>query len=212
MKLSLFGASGNLGLACAEKALTLGHELTVLVRDASRFPLEPSAKLKILEGSVLNKADVSRAISENTDAVLFTLGLKAKSPKDLCTEASKVIVSAMQEKKLRRFVFASGASTLLPGEHYGLGLAFIKGFASCFMKEKHLDKERQLQFLMQTKDIDWTGLRPAKISAKAKGKPYKLGRISMGPLASIAFADCAKAMLDLVQDKEWIQKMPFIRY
>ena len=49
MNLTLFGATGALGSECLQQALAAGHEVTVLVREATRLPDDLRPRLSSTE-------------------------------------------------------------------------------------------------------------------------------------------------------------------
>ena len=75
MKLTLFGATGLLGRECLAQALEAGHEVTALVRTPSKLPPGLREQITVVEGDGLDPAAVERALSADTDAVLFAIGI-----------------------------------------------------------------------------------------------------------------------------------------
>ena len=53
MKVTIFGATGFSGQAILADSIKQGHEVTILVRDASKIPIKHQ-NLTIVEGNVLN--------------------------------------------------------------------------------------------------------------------------------------------------------------
>ncbi len=212
MRISIFGATGELGSECLQQALEAGFEVSVLARNPSKIPNDLARRITVIEGDGLNQADVSRTISTETDAVLFAVGLDRKSPKNLCTDITRNIVSDMKEKNLRRLIWCGGGSNLMVDDQVTLGSRFVAKYAQVFMSRKHNDKEHQYALLGEYPEIDWIGLRPLQMLEGSKTGQYRVGFDRFSGISSISFADCAHAMLSMVQDDTWIRKAPIIQY
>ena len=65
MNLIIFGATGSLGKHVLHQALAAGHQVTVVVRTASKLPVEAGAQVSLRTGdlSVLAPAEIARFIS-----------------------------------------------------------------------------------------------------------------------------------------------------
>ena len=61
MKVIIFGATGFSGQGILAEALKQGHEVTILVRDASKIPIRHQ-NLTIVEGNVLNTQTVASVL------------------------------------------------------------------------------------------------------------------------------------------------------
>lgn len=212
MKLVLFGATGALGRECLRQALEAGHDVTVLVRDASKLPENLPNNITVNVGDALHFDDVDACIGSDTDAVLFAVGVVKGSPDHLCTDITRHILESMRMKGVNRLVWCGGGSTLLPEDTTGFGEKFVSGFSALFMKKKHVDKEAQYALLDSNRDIDWSGVRPLQMKKGAHTKQYRLGFNRFSGASSISFADCADAMLSMLADDVWIGKAPVIQY
>ena len=212
MNLTIFGATGALGSECLEQALEAGHDITVLVRSPEKLPTEVRVRATVLKGSALDAEAVGRALSRETDAVLFAIGIDKQSPEDLCTDATRHILAAMPGLGIRRLVWCGGGSTLVEKDQIGFGARFVELFASTFMGLRHRDKQHQLELLKQHQDIEWVGLRPLQMRPGPKRGKYRIGYDRFSGFSKISFADCAHAMLAMLEDDRWIHEAPIIQY
>ena len=212
MKVSLFGSTGSVGSECALQCLEAGHEVTVLVRTPSKLAAAVRDRVEVVEGDGLDAAAVSRAISAGTDAVLFAIGIDRRSPEDLCTDVTRHILDAMKRKGVQRLVWCGGGSTVVPEDRITLGSRFVERFASTFMGLRHRDKAHQLDLLQQSEDVDWVGVRPLQMRAGARTGVYRQGFDAYNGFSRISFADCAHAMIGMLEDDTWIHKAPIIQY
>jgi putative NADH-flavin reductase len=212
MKITIFGATGDLGNECVQQALDAGHEITVLARTPSKLPGHLASRVVVLEGDGLNAEDVERALSEDTDAILFAIGIDKHSPEDLSTDATRHIVGAMRRFGIRRFVWCGGGSTFVDEDVITFGAKFVRFFASTFMGLRHRDKEHQLELLDQNLDLDWIGIRPLQMGKGPRRAEYRLGFNEFSGFSKISFADCAHAMIHMLRDDTWIHKAPIVQY
>ncbi|MFT4519178.1 MAG: putative NADH-flavin reductase [Halioglobus sp.] len=213
MKVTLFGSTGDLGGECLTQCLEAGHELTVLVRSPDKLPAQLRDKVQIVQGDGLIAEDVERALPEGTEAILFAVGVDEKtSPLDLCTDITRHILNAMREKQIPRLVWCGGGSTFRPEDVITFGAKFVRWFSETFLKHRHSDKEHQLALLDASTDICWLGVRPLQMKARAKKGEYRLGFNAFSGLSSISFADCAHAMVAMLEDDTWIGKAPIVQY
>lgn len=212
MKLVLFGATGALGSHCLKQALEAGHQVTVLVRNPSKLPDELVAQIQVRSGDAMDPEAVDACISSETDAVLFAVGVVKHSPDYLCTNITKNIIESMRKKGVKRFVWCGGGSTLVKEDTVGFGEKFVSGFSSYFMKKKHVDKEEQYLLLEKSRDIEWCGVRPLQMKKGDHTRNYRLGFDRFSGMSSISFADCADAMMSMLDSDAWLGKAPVVQY
>lgn len=213
MKVTLFGATGSLGSQCLVQSLSAGHDVTVLVRSPGKLPLSLRDKVNVVQGDGLLGDDVARAMPESTEAVMFCIGVDEKtSPPDLCTDVTRHILALMRERHIPRLVWCGGGSNFRPEDRITFGARFVRWFAGTFLKHRHTDKEHQLALLDANPDLDWIGVRPLQMKAGPKKGVYRLGFDRFSGLSSISFADCAHAMVGMLEDDTWVGKAPIIQY
>ncbi|NND66658.1 MAG: NAD(P)H-binding protein [Halioglobus sp.] len=213
MKITLFGATGDLGQELLEQALAAGHDVTVLVRNPEKLSAGQREHLTLVQGDGLVAEDVRRALPEDTAAVLFAVGVDEKtSPPDLCTDVTRHILATMRDRGLKRFIWCGGGSNLRPEDEITLGARFVRWFSERFLNHRHTDKEHQLDLLDEATDIDWFGIRPLQMNAGPRREQYRLGFNRFSGLSKITFADCAHAMLGMLEDDTWRHKAPIVQY
>lgn len=85
MHILIIGGNGRTGQLVIEKAISQGHQVTALVREATS--LQPQDNLSIVEGTPINISDIDRAFvagasrtySATPDAVIVTLNARRVS-------------------------------------------------------------------------------------------------------------------------------------
>lgn len=213
MNVTLFGATGKLGRECLKECLAAGHTVTVLVRSPDKLPPELREQVAVIEGDGLVSGDVARALQPGTDAVLFAVGVDEKtSPPDLCTDVTRHILATMRREHIPRLVWCGGGSNFRPEDKITFGARFVRWFSEIFLRHRHSDKEHQLQLLDENTDVCWIGVRPLQMKAGPRTGSYRLGYNAFSGLSSISFADCAHAMVQMLDDDTWVGKVPIIQY
>jgi putative NADH-flavin reductase len=211
MKLLLLGATGYTGQEILKQALAKNIATTILVRNASAISVK-SPNLTILEGNVLDKATVNKAL-QNQDVVIQALGIGGKGdskPNSFVSDATKLLVSEMQTSNVKRLITLSNVGA---GNSISFQPKFFTKFIlPYFMKWLKViidDKNRMEPIIMNSK-LNWTIVRcpniidkPSKenITATLDGKKLKL---------SITKPDVAKFVLEQIDGKTYINQAPSI--
>jgi putative NADH-flavin reductase len=212
MKITIFGATGALGRECLSQSLDAGHEVTVLVRTAAKLPKELRERATVIEGDALEASDVAKVLPNDTEAILFAVGVVKGSPENLCTDVTRHILEVMDRTDINRLIWCGGGSVLRDEDQITFGAKFVKAFSKLFMAKKHYDKENQLVLLDQHPDVGWIGIRPLQMKAGPKKGSYRVGYDTFSGMSAISFADCAHAMVHMLQDDTWLGKAPIIQY
>ena len=56
------------------------------------------------------------------------------------------------------------------------------------------------------------GVRPLQMRPGVKKGEYRLGYNAFSGLSSISFADCAHAMVEMLEDDTWRGRVPIVQY
>lgn len=212
MKITIFGATGALGRECLEQSLDAGHEVTVLVRTASKLPVKLRERATVVEGDALQASDVAKVLPGDTEAILFAVGVVKGSPENLCTDVTRHILEVMGRTDINRFIWCGGGSVFCDEDQITFGAKFVKAFSKLFMAKKHYDKENQLVLLEEHRNVGWIGIRPLQMKSGPKKGSYRIGFDTFSGMSAISFADCAHAMVHMLQDDTWMGKAPIIQY
>ena len=211
MKVTIFGATGFSGQAILAEVLKQGHEVTILVRDASKIPIKHK-NLTIIEGNVLDPQMVA-SVLHHQEAVIQCLGVGGKGdgkPTTFISDATKVIVDEMQKQHIKRLIAMSnvGAGNSIAFQPW----FFTKIILPYFMKwlKVIIEDKNRMEPIIMNSNLDWTIVRcpnivdkPAKgtCNATLDGKALKL---------SITLPDLSKFMVDQLKQTAFIKQAPSI--
>lgn len=96
MNIAVIGATGKSGMSFVKQALEDGHCVTVLARSPEKLTIN-SANLNILQGNVLNDADIQKVV-RGQDAVYIALGTGGvPKPSSIRSEGTQQIINAIKK-------------------------------------------------------------------------------------------------------------------
>jgi uncharacterized protein YbjT (DUF2867 family) len=198
MRLALVGATGATGSKVMELALAAGHTIRALTRRDQA----PRAGVEWVRGDVLDPSSVAR-LATGTGAVLVTLGPRADSPTDLCSEGTEVVISACRAFRIHRLVVLTGAMIGHPPEKQSVVLRTIRSTYHLIQRAGAEDCDRQEELVLDS-DLDFTIVRAPRI---VEGEPTDTVRVGSDLFVSAGDTahrgDVAKTMLDAAVDGQW---------
>lgn len=211
MKVTIFGATGFSGQAILADSIKQGHEVTILVRDASKIPIKHQ-NLTIVEGNVLNPQTVA-SVLHHQEAVIQCLGVGGKGdgkPTTFISDATKVIVDEMQNQKIKRLIAMSnvGAGNSIAFQPW----FFTKIILPYFMKwlKVIIEDKNRMEPIIMNSNLDWTIVRcPNIVDKPAKGR-CNATLDGKGLKLSITLSDLSKFMVDQLKQTVFIKQAPSV--
>ncbi len=211
MKVTIFGATGFSGQGILAEALKQGHEVTILVRDASKIPIKHK-NLTLIEGNVLDPGTVA-SVLHHQEAVIQCLGVGGKGDGKTTTfisDATKVIVDEMQKQNIKRLIAMSnvGAGNSIAFQPW----FFTKIILPYFMKwlKVIIEDKNRMEPIIMNSNFDWTIVRcPNIVDKKAKGT-CNATLDGTGLKLSITLPDLSKFMVDQLNQTAFIKQAPSI--
>ncbi|MFD0148263.1 NAD(P)-dependent oxidoreductase [Streptomyces sp. NPDC055721] len=198
MKLTVFGATGGIGLELVRQALASGHEVTAVVRDPARLTVTG-------ERLVVHKADLAdpetlRAAVTGRDAVLSGLGARgrADAATGVATRLTRSVLTAMEAERVRRLLVVSAAPVGPAAEGDGVLDKAVLAVISSVLKDVYTDL-RAMESALAASATDWTAVRPPKLTDKPLTGRYRTVVGGNPPRGrTLARADVAHAMLAMI--------------
>lgn len=202
MKIAVFGASGRTGLLLTFQALNQGHEVTAYTRSPRKISIT-HRNIRIIEGELSDYNKIKETV-RGQDVVMCTLGIEKNKPSTLLSDATGLILKAMDETGVKRLICMSSAGVLGNDGGFWFGKIFIP----LFLKQVFEDKKRQVEVIRQSR-AEWVILRPVGLTDSPKTGRYKVNE-GLPTSWKIPRNDVADFMLKLMTDKKYDYKMPAI--
>ncbi|MEI6886005.1 MAG: SDR family oxidoreductase [Bacteroidota bacterium] len=202
MKITVFGASGRTGLLLVFQALNQGHEVTAYARNARKITITHK-NIRVIEGELDDYTKIREAVT-GQDVVMCTLGIDKNKPSTVLSDATQLILRAMEESGVSRFICMSSAGVL--GNDGGFWFGRI--IMPLFLKHVFNDKKRQIEVIKHSSVI-WVIIRPVGLTDSPKTGRYAINE-GLPTSKSIPRADVADFMLKLMSDKKYDFKLPAI--
>ncbi len=185
----VIGASKGIGLETVKAALAAGHRVRAFARSAAAMTLSGPG-LERFSGDAVNAGDVASAL-DGVDIVVQALGVPAKNllgPVSLFSDATNVLVPAMEQAGVRRVVAVTGFGT--GDSREAIGLLQRVPFRLVFGRA-YDDKDAQ-EMRIRKSSLDWTFVRPGiLVPGSATGRYKILAEASAWRNGLISRADVA---------------------
>lgn len=209
MKIAILGSTGFVGRVLLKKALAVGYEVKVLVRDPEKLG-DLKDTVEVVQGNYFEADKVEQTI-KGTEVILSTIGPLAKdtgSPAQF-ERAMVDLISTMKNNHIKRIIWTGGAPTAFENEKLGLKRSLLKIVIDLYWG-KHVLHTKNLEYAVLAKsDLDWTLVRPPQI---IDGKPT--GNVIADennlPGLTIDVEDVAHFLLAQINSDRWIKKAPLV--
>jgi len=203
MKVGIIGASGKAGSLILKEAVERGHEVTAIVRDASKVK---NAQVSVLEKNVL---ELKSADVEHLDVVVNAFGAPL-GEEQAHVDAGHALIEAVKGTDTR-IIIVGGAGSLYVDEAKTLQLIDTPEFPD-FVKPTGKGQARNLQELKETADITWTFISPSAVfdpEGKRTGA-YQSGEdnllVNSKGESYISYADFAIAVVDEIENPKHLNQ------
>lgn len=203
MKIGIIGATGKVGNLILKEAISRGHEVIAIVRDASKLKDKDVA---VIEKSIFNlKTEDLNKFEVVVNAFGAPLGEEQAH-----VDAGHVLIEALRGTETRLIV-VGGAGSLYVDENKTVKLIDTPEFPD-FVKPTAKGQGRNLQELLQTTDLTWTFISPSAVfdaEGKRTGK-YQLGKdhllVNSAGQSYISYADYAIALVDEIESAKHLNQ------
>lgn len=208
MKITVFGATGRTGIPLVQQALDAGHEVVGFVRSLEKMPIQHE-RLTMVQGDVMNREDVVRAIQPDTDVVISTLAPVKGSPSDMLPKAADNILAAMQQHDVRRIIYMTGAGVAAPQDQPKLFNHLIK-FALKTLSGDVLKQSEMAVDKVRSSDTDWVVVRAPMLTDGEHTGNIRVGWVGVNTGPRLNRADAADFMLSQIDEDAYLHKAPVI--
>ena len=204
MKLTILGATGGVGRHLVAHALADGHEVTAAVRTPQRVTARDD-RLTVLQVDPLDASSLEPAVA-GADAVLSGIGAAGRrDPLKPASTSAKAAARAMTATGVRRIVAVSAGPLNREGTGQPVFARVLSPLLWAVLREVYTDLEA-MERCLRGSGLDWTAVRPPALLDKPGQGRYR-SEVGGGPnRSSIARADVARAMLDMVDRPDTVQQ------
>ncbi|MDV3053165.1 NAD(P)-dependent oxidoreductase [Staphylococcus ureilyticus] len=203
MKIGIIGATGKVGNLVLEEAIDRGHDVTTIVRNASKLS---NSNINVLEKEIY---DITAEDLKDLDVVVNAFGAPLGEEEAHVT-AGRTLIEALKGTDTRA-VIVGGAGSLFVDEAQTTKLIDTTEFPEIFAPTAK-GQGRNLQDLEATQGITWTFLSPsADFNAEGvRTESYQSGKdnllLNSNGNSYISYADFAIAILDEIENPQHINE------
>jgi putative NADH-flavin reductase len=197
LKIALFGSSGHIGSRILNEALARAHQVTAIVRDATR-QTDKRPNLEYKTGDVLKPESVAAATKGN-DVVISAYGPGAGDANQIATAAQSLVEGVGANQPMRLIVVGgAGALEVSPGVQW----LHTPNFPPAY--KKLALAHRDAFEIIRKATFNWTYVSPsAEIDAGVRTGRFRIGTdqllVDANGKSSISMEDFAAAILDEVE-------------
>lgn len=197
MKIGVIGATGKAGSLIAKEAVKRGHEVTAIVRNASKVK---ETNVKVLEKDIFDLVSDDLKIFD----VVVNAFNAAPGQEKSHVLAGRVLIKALEEAANTRLIVVGGAGSLFADAEKTVRLFDTSDFPEAYLPTAK-NMGINLMELQNTKNIKWTYISPSAFfdpQGKRTGS-YEAGKdnllVNSKGQSYISYADFAIAVLDEVE-------------
>lgn len=203
MKIAIIGASGKAGSLIVKEALERGHQVTAIVRDASKIK---DLTVEVIEKSIF---DLTPEDIKPFDVVVNAFGAPL-GEEQAHVEAGHALIKALKDTNTRAII-VGGAGSLYVDADKTVKLIDTPEFPDIF-KPTARGQARNLDELLGTTNIKWTFISPSAFfdpEGKRTGR-YQIGKdhllVNAKGESYISYTDFAIAVLDEIENPQHVNE------
>jgi uncharacterized protein len=157
MKIVLFGAGGMVGTRIAKEAVSRGHKVVPVQRNAGGLDLD-GRHLLTVQGDATDPRSVAE-LAKGADAIVSAVSPRNPPGADTLPKAAKALLEGTRKAGVRRLVVVGGAGSLSVDPH--TMLLDSPGFPEEYRPEAREHLEALHIYRREGQGVDWTFISPA---------------------------------------------------
>lgn len=170
MNIFLFGATGGTGKEILIKLLEHNFSVFVLARNPEAISIKDH-HLTIIKGGVFDTETYQEQLSK-CDVVISVLGTGTRrKPTEIYSKGGQQIIAVMQKTGVKRLVTLT-AGAFDPTDPATRSF-IIKYIVQPLFKNIYADMQKWERILENSKDIDWTIIRPSRLTNRKEKGSYR---------------------------------------
>ncbi|WP_134703075.1 NAD(P)-dependent oxidoreductase [Ammoniphilus sp. YIM 78166] len=169
MKILLLGATGRVGSQIVTYTLQDRHQVTALVRTPEKIEIN-NENLTIIEGNVLNKDDIKRAM-HGIDVVISALNTDGTTT---LSESMPVIIEAMENEGIKRII-TIGTAGILQSRTTPDSLRY-QSSESKRKSTRAAQEHHKVYDILKQSTLEWTIVCPTYLPDGEKVGKYRVER------------------------------------
>lgn len=205
MRIAMFGATGVVGSAVLDLAVSRGHDVRVLARSSQRVQVPG---VDVVVGDALDRDVVVKTMIGCEAAVSALGGIGDATSVDMGTAN---VLAAMREVGVRRLVVMQGFHIPFPGDPRNAGARFIDAALRLRSPALVTSSHRLGELLRACDDLEWTLVRAPRVKRGAPTGRREQGLLRLGPSSHVTTGDLAEAMLAVLDDADAVRSAPMLR-
>ena len=200
MKITVLGAAGNVGRRVVAEAVARGHDVSAVVRDASKFADLPSGAVSKI-GDATDAADVAK-LTAGQDVVVNA----TRPPADDSAQvraSTKALMDGVAANDTRLIVVGGAATLTVPGSG---GRTVMEDANYLPVSARHIGRASADQYeACRTEErVDWAYLSPpASLAPGLRTGQYRIGAdelvVDSEGNSRISIEDLAVALVDEIE-------------
>ncbi|GGH21979.1 NAD(P)-dependent oxidoreductase [Paenibacillus segetis] len=202
-KIAVIGATGKAGRNILKEAVDRGHEVTAIVRDASKLE---DKQVPFLEKDIfaLTTEDLTKF-----DVVVNAYGAPF-GQEHLHVDAGNVLIEALKGATNTRLIVVGGAGSLYVDEAKTIRVLDTPDFPEMFLPTAS-NQGKNLEILQGTTDIKWTFISPSALFALgARTGNYQTGKdnllVNSKGESYVSYEDYAIAVVDEIENPQHVNE------
>jgi putative NADH-flavin reductase len=211
MKITIFGATGQIGQLLVTQALQAGYDVTAYSRRPNALNIKHE-KLQIIVGDLTDQGKLREAILER-DVVVSALGPTMSMKRQVLdlpiTQGHKAIISVMEEYGPKRFITLA-TPTIFAKEDVKQLVTQLPSIMAKLLYPTGYAEMKEIEKLIENSRLDWTVVRMLNPNMKTNGNGYSVSFGDTKGKMNVSRYNVAKCMLEATQKDEWVHKMPIV--